>query len=241
MEYNHIKRIEGSDYFGSYLSIDLFNMKTCTFNCIHCRAGPTINQIPQRVYLYPVTKVLDEIKDSIANNGKVDYIKYSHRGDQTLYVLFGSLNKKIKEEFPNIKIATCTNCSMLSREDIFSELKNVDIVIASLDSVIDEEFRRINRPLEKITLTSILNNIKKFSSEYNGKLWINSVILKGYNDSEESLTKLKHYLDELQPDNFLITFDTIISENVIDQNFKLKLVDLFVDTPYDVQIGVDRP
>lgn len=241
MDYKHIKRIEGSDDFGSYLTVDLFNMKTCTFNCIHCRAGPTINQIPQRAYLYPVTKVLDEIKDSIKNDGKVDFIKYSHRGDPTLYVLFGSLNKKIKEEFPEIKIATCTNCSMLSREDIFNELKNVDIVIASLDSVIEEEFRKINRPLEKISLSSILNDIFKFGSVFNGKLWINTVLLKGYNDSKDSLAKLKQYLDKLQPDNFLITFDTIVSTDNFDRDFKLQLVDLFVDTPYDVQIGVDRP
>ena len=77
MEYKHIRRIEGSEYFGTYLQIDLFNVKTCTFNCIHCRAGPTKNQIPQRVFIYPVNKILKEVNDNIDRFGKVDYIKYS--------------------------------------------------------------------------------------------------------------------------------------------------------------------
>lgn len=241
MEYKHIKRIEESEHFGTFLQIDLFNVKTCTFNCIHCRAGPTKNQIPQRVFIYPVNKILKEINDNIENFGKVDYIKYSHRGNPTLYVLFGKLNKEIRVAHPDIKIATCTNCSMVEREDIYNELIKVDLVIVGLDSVCNEEFQKINRPLEQINLEVLLQNLLRFRKDYRGYFWVNTVLLKDFNDSDQSISSMKDYLQKLQPDNYLITFETTDTSELFSLEFKTKLVEAFVDTPYDVQIGADRP
>jgi len=241
LEYKHIKRIEDSEHFGTYLQVDLFNIKTCTFNCIHCRGGPTKNQIPQRVYIYPVNKILKEINDNIEKFGKVDYIKYSHRGDPTLYVLFGKLNREIRAAHPDVKIATCTNCSMVERKDISDELKQVDLVIASLDSVINEEFQRINQPLEQINLEVLLQNLQRFREDFSGQFWLNTILLRDYNDSDQSISAMKNYLQKLLPDNYLITFETTDSSEIFPQELKVKLVEAFVDTPYDVQIGADRP
>lgn len=241
MEYKHIKRIEDSEHFGTYLQIDLFKIKTCTFNCIHCRAGPTKNQIPQRVFIYPVNKILKEVNDNIERFGKVDYIKYSHRGDPTLYVLFGKLNRELRAAHPDIKIATCTNCSMVDREDIFNELSKVDLVIAGLDSVLNEEFQKINQPLEKINLEVLLQNLLHFRENYNGRFWVNTVLLKDFNDSDQSISAMKSYLQKLHPDNYLITFEATDTSELISQDFKIKLVKAFVDAPFDVQIGADRP
>ena len=241
LEYKHIKRIDDSEYFGAYLQIDLFKLKTCTFNCIHCRAGPTKNQIPQRVFIYPVSKILKEVNDNIEKFGKVDFVKYSHIGDPTLYVLFGKLNKEIRATHPEIKIATCTNCSMLERDDIYNELLDVDMVIASLDSVLNDEFQKINKPLSKFKLDTILQNLLRFRENYKGKFWVNTILLRDYNDSKKSITNLKYYLEKLQPDNYLVTFETIEANEIISQEMKLKLVKAFVDVPYDVQIGADRP
>jgi len=241
MEYKHIKRIEESEYFGSYLLVDLFNTKTCTFNCIYCRAGLTINQIPQRVYIYPIEKILKEIEHSIENNGKIDYVKYSHRGDPTLYVLFGSLNKKIKEIYPEIKIVSCTNCSMLYREDIFNELKELNHVIASLDSVLDNDFQKINQPIKTIHLDILLKNLLKFREEFFGEFWINTTLVKGFNDSQKSLIALKKYLVDLNPEKLLITFESINAENYFSDESKTYIEELFSDVSFQTQIGADRP
>ncbi|NHJ05396.1 MAG: radical SAM protein [Candidatus Heimdallarchaeota archaeon] len=241
LEYKYIKRIEDSEYFGSYLLVDLFNTKTCTFNCIFCRAGPTINQIPQRVYIYPIEKILREIEQSVENDGKIDYVKYTHRGDPTLYVLFGSLNKKIKEIYPKIKIVTCTNCSMLYRDDIFNELKELDHVIASLDSVLENEFQKINQPIKTIHLDDLLRNLSKFREEFFGEFWINTTLLKGYNDSKESLIALKKYLVDLNPEKLLITFESKNSENYFSDESKKYFEVLFSDVSFQTHIGVDRP
>ena len=52
---------------------------------------------------------------------------------------------------------------------------------------------------------------------------------------------MKNYLQKLLPDNYLITFETTDSSEIFPQELKVKLVEAFVDTPYDVQIGADRP
>ena len=216
-------------------------MKTCTFNCIHCRAGPTKNQIPQRVFIYPTEKIVAEVKHSIENEGDIDFIKYSHIGDPTLYVFFGKLNREIRAVLPDIKIATCTNCSMLNREDVFNELLEADRVIASLDSVLAQEFRTINRPLSNFQLDTILGNITRFREQFEGDFWVNTIMLKDYNDSEESLNAMKEYLNTLQPDKYLVTFEAKTPDEIISQDLKVSLVEKYVSVPFEVQIGADRP
>ena len=70
---------------------------------------------------------------------------------------------------------------------------------------------------------------------------VNTVMLKDYNDSKKSIASLKDYLQKLQPDNYLLTFETVDSSEMLSHELKVKLVKVFVDVPYDVQIGADRP
>ena len=55
-----------------------------------------------------------------------------------------------------------------------------------------------------------------FNKQFEGKLILEVTIIKGYNDSEESIDKIKNIISELSPDK-------IIVERMNDERFKKKL------------------
>lgn len=55
-----------------------------------------------------------------------------------------------------------------------------------------------------------------FNKQYNGKFIFEVTIIKGYNDDEESIQKMKKIIKEISPDK-------IILERMEDERFKKKL------------------
>ena len=55
-----------------------------------------------------------------------------------------------------------------------------------------------------------------FNKQYKGKFILEVTIIKGYNDDEESINKIKNIIKELSPDKIII-------ERMNDERFKKKL------------------
>jgi wyosine [tRNA(Phe)-imidazoG37] synthetase (radical SAM superfamily) len=85
------------------------------------------------------------------------------------------------------------------------ELGMCDFVIADLDSINDNDFYLINQPHEKIKLDLILASLKQFKTEYKGTLWIHSVFIKDYNDSQESVDAMIDYLKDVKPASYYVS------------------------------------
>jgi len=58
--------------------------------------------------------------------------------------------------------------------------------------------------------------MKAFREQYKGKFILEVTILKGYNDDEESIQKLKSVIKEISPNKVII-------ERLEDEKFKKKL------------------
>ncbi|MBK5113911.1 MAG: hypothetical protein KGD59_05020 [Candidatus Heimdallarchaeota archaeon] len=234
MEYQFLKYGE-SKKWGKCIHIDLFKKKTCSYDCVYCGDGPTEFKTIERVFTAPVNRIFQEISDHIEKNGEPNYIWYSCKGEPTLYLLYGALNKKIKAAYPKVKLASWTNCTLMCREDVCEALNLCDLIIADLDGVIEEEFQRINRPHQKLILDEITSKLLEFRKGYEGIFWLHTVFLKDFNDSNESLKALKKYLLKVKPDVFYISLGIRGAEAPLSEDFKINLEKQLETVPFKYQ------
>ncbi len=79
------------------------------------------------------------------------------------------------------------------------EIKDFDIVMPTLDAKDEESFKRINRPFGKLTYEKVYKGLLDFSKEFKGEIWLEVMLVKDYNDSEDFLRELKKKIDQIKP------------------------------------------
>jgi wyosine [tRNA(Phe)-imidazoG37] synthetase (radical SAM superfamily) len=213
MQYSFLT-FEKNEHFGICLKINFFQKTICNFNCIYCKHRSE-EKYNQRVFLFPVVNLIDEISDFMDNNPKPDSFYFTGYGETTMYILYGAILSHLKKNYPDIQRITKTNSSLLQREDIRTELAMNDIVIAKLDGITENIFQSINQPSSTIDFQELLSNLEKFRRDFSGELWINTTFVKGYNDSSHHIDILKEYLTSLNPNTLLIS--------TVEKNNSLKM------------------
>ncbi len=98
-----------------------------------------------------------------------------------------------------IPVAVLTNGALLYLPEVRAELAAADIVLPSLDSACEATYRLINRPLPELTLASLLEGLTSLRREFRGQIWLEVMLLKGLNDTDEELTLLRRALTEIAP------------------------------------------
>ena len=200
MKYKYLFGPVPSRRLGISLGVDLVPHKTCSLNCIYCECGKTTNLTIERKEYIPIDEILDELNLFLKNNQSLDYITFSGAGEPTLYSKLGEIAEFLKNNYPGYKTALLTNSSLLYDKKVQDEIKNIDLIIPSLDSVFDKSFKDINRPHNNLKIKKVINGLINFSQNYKGKIWIEIFIIPGINDSEKELTLFKETLKRINPD-----------------------------------------
>jgi wyosine [tRNA(Phe)-imidazoG37] synthetase (radical SAM superfamily) len=121
------------------------------------------------------TEELKEIRGIAA-----DYVTFSGTGEPTLASNLGQAIEIAKSTL-SLPVAVLTNSSLMPREDVRHDLANADIVVAKLDVHNQELFRQINRPIVDLMLSDlsdIIEGIKLFRREFEGKLCLGVMFIK---------------------------------------------------------------
>jgi wyosine [tRNA(Phe)-imidazoG37] synthetase (radical SAM superfamily) len=103
-----------------------------------------------------------------------------------------------------LPVAVITNGALLYLPEVREELASADAVLPSLDAGTAALYRRINRPHPDITFEGHIEGIKAFRKEYQGKLWVEVMLMNGVNDTEEALKRIAALLEEIRPDEIHI-------------------------------------
>ncbi len=174
---------------GRSLGIDPISSskKICTFDCIYCQVGRARPSKAVRRVFVPTKKLIKEFKSF--SNTKLDYITFSGTGEPLLAKNLGSIIKAVKC-LRKEKIAVLTNSTLLGREDIQRELKDVDLVEAKLDAPSNNLLRKINKPYNSIDFKKIVNSIKKFKKQFAGKLVLQIMLTKDNISVVEDIAKI---------------------------------------------------
>jgi len=207
--------------FGMSLGVDLSpDKKRCNFDCLYCELEKA-----KRVDRYDnpsdYKEILDEIKIA-TKKYKFDILTITSNGEPTLYPYLDKLVDNLKEH----KLLILSNSSTIYKQNIQKILKKFDIVKLSLDTVNEDLFKKIDRPLEDIKIKNIIDGIIEFRKIYDKELIIEILVVKGINDKEEEFEKLNEVLKKINPDRVDIsTIDRPPTYNVELVNVK-KLFEL---------------
>ncbi|MDX1919340.1 MAG: radical SAM protein [Candidatus Caenarcaniphilales bacterium] len=164
--------------FGWSLGIDpIFEISTCSFNCIYCQLGNIQKVTTERKVYVSTEKVISDFKDVLASGSSFDVITFSGSGEPTLATNLGEIVSELKVLSPQTPILVLTNSTMLHLPEVQENLKNVDRVIVKLDAPNDEILQMMNRPAEGVSINSILEGILAFQKVYKGELDIQMMFM----------------------------------------------------------------
>jgi len=176
-------------------------------DCIYCECGKTQRQnltLERREWV-PTEEVKRELEEILSNPDlELDFVTFSGNGEPTLHTRFGEIAKFVKEIRPDLKVALLTNASTLWMEEVLKDLQYIDLVSPSLDAVTEKIFKKVNHPAKGLTVEKILEGLKKLKETFGGEIWIETLFVKGINDTPEEVEKIGEWIHRLKPDRWQI-------------------------------------
>lgn len=212
--YKHLFGPVPSRRLGMSLGVDLIPHKICSYNCVYCECGSTTTLTINRKEYVKVDDVLKELEHFFNNNPKPEYITFSGAGEPMLNSGIGKVLEFIKKNWPDIPVAVLTNGSLFYNKILRKELLKADVVLPSLDAVLETSFRKINRPFRDLKLSEYIQGLIEFKREFKGKMWLEVFILPGYNNDNDNLNALKEALLKINPD--IIQLNTLDRPGIVD-------------------------
>ncbi len=180
--------------FGVSLGIDLSSShKQCNFDCLYCELAPAVT-VDHQNDTVAVDAILEALEAALKLHPHIDVITLTANGEPTLYPHLEQLIERIKALHVNIDLLILTNSATLGHADTFRTLLKLDQVKLSLDAVSSDIFKKIDRPHPGIDIHDIALHVKEFSQQFQGKLFIEILFVKGLNDTPEEIQKLNDTL-----------------------------------------------
>jgi wyosine [tRNA(Phe)-imidazoG37] synthetase (radical SAM superfamily) len=190
---------------GRSLGIDPVPLKTCNFSCVYCQLGRTRPLARKRRAFFSVSDMLAEVATTLSHDGgdSIDWITFVGSGETTLFSRLGSLIQFVKS-ISELPVAVITNGSLLYRPEVRKELSAADAILPGLDAGSATLYARINRPHREFPYEQHVDGLMEFRREYEGRLWVEVMLLGGVNDSPEALRDIAAVLERVGPDEIHI-------------------------------------
>ncbi len=197
--YRHIFGPVLSRRLGLSLGIDLIPHKTCSLNCIYCECGSTTTLTNEVKEYIKADEIIDELSDFLKGLPEIDYITLAGSGEPTLNSQIKKIVDYIKANY-KYRIALLTNATLFTDRSIIESVKDIDLILPSLDAASDDVFLRINRPHRSIKVGDIIDGLINLRKEYNGLIFLEVFIVPGINDSIDEIKKISDAARKIRPD-----------------------------------------
>ncbi len=196
-----------SSRLGRSLGIDLLGDRICSFDCLYCESGPTLKKTMTRQEYADPGAILAELERWLRDNqgDKPDHITLGGEGEPCLNLQLGKIIRDIKKIQPDIPLAVLTNSSLLGDHQVLEELGSADVVLPSLDTLVQEEFIRLNRPCAGLDIQEIAGGLETFCKEFSGRVLLEILLVPGINDSRENMEKITAFLKNLDHERVDLT------------------------------------
>jgi len=125
----------------------------------------------------------------------LDYITFSGVAEPTLAANLSPLVRAVRDRFSH-PIAILTNSSLMVRKDVRQDLALFDLVAAKVDAPNKALFQAINRPFLPYGLEEIIEGLRRFREEYEGRLALQMMFVEANQDYALEMAQLAH---ELKP------------------------------------------
>ena len=195
------------------LEVNILPEKHCNFDCIFCPIGRSYNKVDTQQSFDEMDDSLRELESMIENN-KAELVFINSKGEALVNSKISDIIHLIKSK--GVPVRLLSNGYLLGRDEYIRIANKCDEVIGEIKTISEEDFQKIQRPIEGYTLKEYISNMISFNKQFAGKFILEVTIIKGYNDTEDSIYKIKNIISKLSPDN-------IIVERMNDEKFKKKL------------------
>ncbi|MFV9673307.1 MAG: radical SAM protein, partial [Acidimicrobiia bacterium] len=181
---------------GRSIGINNIPPKICSFACVYCQVGPTLERdVDIREFYEPehlaeaVAKRVEEVR---TQGEHVDYLTFVPDGEPTLDTGLATTMHLLRPL--DVPIAVITNGSLLWRDDVRSTLGEADWVSVKVDAAVEETWRHVNRPDPTLDFAAVRDGIVAFASEYTGDLVSETMLVAGMNDDIISVEPVGRFL-----------------------------------------------
>jgi wyosine [tRNA(Phe)-imidazoG37] synthetase (radical SAM superfamily) len=199
MYYKYLFGPVPSRRLGISLGVDMVPFKFCSMNCVYCEIGKTSDLTVERKEYIPFKEVAAELHDYLQGEPHLDYITFSGAGEPLLNSKIGAITDLIKNDYPQYKIALITNSSLLADPEVRAEIRQIDLILPSLDAVSQEIFDKINRPHESLSTSDIIDGLIAFRKESKAEMWLEIFFVPGINDSDQEIELLRDAALKIDP------------------------------------------
>lgn len=201
MGYKYIFGPVMSSRLGRSLGLDLLGGRICTMDCVYCEVGATRDLTLTRKPYVPAADILAELS-AWKDEGlpAPDMVTLGGLGEPCLNSEMADVITGARALFPGTDIAVLTNASLMTDTQVRKELAMADVVLPSLDSLVDDEFTQVNRPCEGFSPEAVAEGLLEFKKDFKGKIFLEILLAKGINETDENLGRLKDFCRQLSPD-----------------------------------------
>lgn len=195
---------------GRSLGINNIPPKICTYSCVYCQLGRTIDMSTTRANFYDPRKLKEEVEKKVAeidSKGEdIDYLSFVPDGEPTLELKLGE-EIELMSEF-GIDVAVISNASLISEPEVREDLAKADWVSLKVDAVTESIWHEVNRPAGNLQLEDILDGIEVFSDQFGGTLATETMLIDGINDGKDEVKRVANFLGSVFPDEAYIAVPT---------------------------------
>ncbi len=195
------------------LEINILPEKYCNFDCIFCPIGRSKNKIDTQKSFDEVESSLIELEKKIEDT-KPELIFINSKGEALVHDKIDDIIDFIKSK--DLSVRLLSNGYLLAKDEYIKIANKCDEVIGEIKVITEEHFKKVQRPIEEYTLKEYIENMTLFNKQYNGKFIFEITIIKGYNDDNKSVKKIKEIIKKISPDKVIVV-------RIDDEIFKKKL------------------
>lgn len=195
------------------LEVNILPEKHCNFDCVFCPIGRSQNKLDTQMSFDKTDSSFFELERMIEDT-KAELIFINSKGEALLNDKIGGIVALIKSK--GLPVRLFSNGYLLGRDKYIKIADDCEEVVGEIKVVTDEDFQRLQRPVEGYSLEEYISNMVSFNKQYKGKFIFEITIVKGYNDDDDSVKKLKDIIRQISPDRIIVA-------RLEDEKFKKKL------------------
>ncbi|OPF51143.1 radical SAM protein [Clostridium baratii] len=195
------------------LEVNVLPEKHCNFDCIFCPIGRSKNKIDTQKSFDKIDNALNELEKMIEDT-KAELIFINSKGEALVNDKISDIIDFIKSK--GLPVRLLSNGYLLGKDEYIEIANKCDEVIGEIKVITEEDFQKVQRPIEGYTLLEYISNMVNFNKQYKGDFIFEITIIKGYNDDDESVQKIKNIIKEINPKKIIVA-------RMEDEKFKKKL------------------
>lgn len=195
------------------LEVNVLPEKNCNFDCIFCPIGRSQDKVDTQKSFDEMESSLREL-ESMIEKTKAELIFINSKGEALVNDKIGDVIELVKVK--GLLVRLLSNGYLLGRDEYIEIANRCDEVIGEIKTITEEDFLKVQRPIEGYTLAEYISNMASFNKQYVGKFIFEITIIKGYNDNEESIQKIKDIIKEISPNKIIVV-------RMDDKRFEKKL------------------